>query len=123
MAVIILVDDNDRVRAYVSELLRDAGLPVFETSSAREALAADQRLPGSVDVLVTDIEMPEMNGRELARRMVEAHPALRVLYISGIPQAVVERNGPIEPWAAFLAKPFGPVALMRAVRALQEGTT
>ncbi|MEK7474113.1 MAG: response regulator [Candidatus Coatesbacteria bacterium] len=117
--MIIVVDDNDMVRGFVSGLLRDEGFIVVEASGGIEALAACRPDAGPVQVLVTDIEMPGMNGRELAKQIVGARPEVRVLYMSGLSRAAVERDGPIESWAVFLGKPFSPPSLLSAVRELQ----
>ena len=117
--VIVVADDNDMVRGFVSGLLRDEGFIVVEAAGGQEALAACRCDAGPVRMLVTDIEMPGMNGRELARLVVKAHPEVRVLYMSGLSRASVERDGSIESWAVFLGKPFSPPSLLSAVRALQ----
>jgi CheY-like chemotaxis protein len=117
--VIIVVDDNDMVRGLVSGLLRDEGFSVLDAAGGPEALAACPRDAAPVRMLVTDIEMPGMNGRELARRMAADHPGLRVIFMSALSREAAERDGPMETWAAFLGKPFSPSRLLEIVRDLQ----
>jgi two-component system cell cycle sensor histidine kinase/response regulator CckA len=114
---ILFVEDDDAVRKLVAKILLEAGYRVLVTSSAREALTQANWEP-SIDVLVTDVVMPEMNGHDLARRLLSLRPDLRVLYISGYTPDVVRARGVIAHQEAFLQKPFTAAALIQAVRNL-----
>jgi len=74
-----------------------------------------------VDLLVTDVVMPGMNGRELMRQLVRRRPGVRVLYLSGYSDEAVERHGVLDPGTAFMQKPFTPAALAAKVRTVLQG--
>jgi len=116
--VIIVVDDNDMVRRLVAGLLRDKGFEVFDAAGGPEALAACRRDAAGVQMLVTDIEMPGMNGRELAKRVAAIRPGVRVIYMSGLSRAAVERAGALQAWESYLGKPFTPAQLSDMIRTL-----
>ena len=115
---ILLVEDEERIRALISEILRRKGYTVFEAGDGEKALPLAKRL-GAFDLLITDLVMPVMAGWELARelRKTRDREALRVLYISGYPDTIhpeLLKGG--SQGVAFLAKPFTPDALLRKVR-------
>ena len=112
-ADVLLVDDEDLVRELMREVLAGSGHRVRAAGSAEEAL--ERAAAGAVDLLVTDVVMPRMNGRELAERVLLLHPHARVLFTSGYTsEAVGERIG-LEADAHFLQKPFSVKELARAV--------
>ena len=113
---ILAVEDEDAVRRIVKIALESTGYRVIEARSGPEALAAGRRHPGRIDLLVTDVVMPEMSGRNLAERFVKEHPGIRVLYMSGYTDDAVVRHGVAGAGIAFLQKPFSPLALARKVR-------
>ena len=113
---ILAVEDEDAVRRIVKIALESTGYRVIEARSGPEALAAGRRHPGRIDLLVTDVVMPEMSGRNLAERFVKEHPGIRVLYMSGYTDDAVVRHGVAGAGVAFLQKPFSPLALARKVR-------
>ena len=113
---ILLVEDNESVRRPVARLLADLGYDVVEADGPESALklaAGD-----AVDLLVTDVVMPAMNGRQLAERLVAAQPQLKVLYMSGYTDDAVIARGVIEPGTAFLQKPFGADRLAQKIAEL-----
>ena len=117
---ILLVEDDPALLALSREILLELGYEVFPARSGAEALARLDRLGGRLDLLVTDVVMPEIGGRELARRAQERFPGLTVLYVSGYPGDTAPA---IEEWgadSAFLAKPFTPLALARRVREMLD---
>jgi len=118
---ILVVEDDHAVRELVAKILLEAGYRVLVTSSAREALSLANWEP-SIDVLVTDVVMPEMNGHELAQRLLSLRPDLRVLYISGYTPDIVRARGVLTQQEAFLQKPFTAAVLTRAVRDLSAGS-
>jgi len=116
-ATILLVEDEEIVRSLVAEFLADAGYEVLEAAAPSEALELADRIE-EIDLLVSDVVMPEMNGRELATRLLERRPGLRVLYISGYTGDVVAGRGVIGEGDAFLQKPFSGTELLRRVAEL-----
>jgi CheY-like chemotaxis protein len=104
---VLLVDDDDAVRRVAARILREAGYTADEAAAPSAAIA---RASDGVDLLVTDVILPEMSGRELAARMREMRPDLPVLFVSG------HAPGPAEEDPALLAKPFTPEVLLARVR-------
>jgi DNA-binding response OmpR family regulator len=90
----------------------------LESATGRAALEMVERDAGPIDLLVTDVVMPEMNGRELATRLTALRPDLRVLFMSGYTDDVIARRGVLEAGTELLAKPFGPSALVVRVRSI-----
>ena len=113
---ILLVDDQDGVRRVTRETLARHGYTVVEASSGKDALAVAESHNGSVQLMLTDVVMPGMDGRELARQIASDHPGIRILYMSGYADAVVGSNGVLVPGLAFLQKPFTPKRLLQKVR-------
>src|SRR5437870_2375500 len=111
---ILIVDDTPEVRSLVSRVLEGQGYAVIEAYDGPNACAACQQLKGEIDLLLTDIKMPGMDGIELARNITAVYPAIRVLYISG--QCEVEALQPqiSRREFGFLSKPFLPQALLDA---------
>ncbi len=116
METILVVDDEDLVRDFVSTVLREAGYTVIEACDGSEALGAAREMSGRLDLTVTDVVMPGMGGAELARALDGVHPETRVLFMSGYPASAVSDDTVLGPEKHFLAKPFTPVALARKVR-------
>jgi two-component system, cell cycle sensor histidine kinase and response regulator CckA len=117
---VLLVEDEPLVKNLVGEVLRKSGYTVMEFANAREALARAKRHKGLVHLLVADVVMPGMSGIELARQLAPGRPEMRVLFISGYTDDLVERQGVLQPGRAFLQKPFAPDALLRKVRRLLD---
>jgi CheY-like chemotaxis protein len=113
---ILLVEDAQRVRAVVREILDMHGYEVLEARHGAEALKISARHPGPIHLMVTDVVMPEMSGRELAERLKPLRPGLRVLYMSGYTDDAIVRHGILDAGMAFLSKPFTPDALAGKVR-------
>jgi CheY-like chemotaxis protein len=98
------------------EILRRKGYRVLEARHGEEALGIFEREAETIHLMVTDIVMPRMNGRELAARAREMRPDLRVLFMSGYTEDAASNESRIEEGAAFLEKPFTPDGLVRRVR-------
>jgi PAS domain S-box-containing protein len=113
---LLLVEDEEGVRALVRNVLREKGYRVLEASGGEEALELSELYGGQIDLLVTDVVMPQMSGRELARRLANSRPQTKVLYISGYADNAVWSEGGLDSGGAFLQKPFSPEALARKVR-------
>jgi CheY-like chemotaxis protein len=104
------------VRRIVKIALESAGYRIIEARSGSEALEAVRQHAGTIHLVVTDVVMPEMSGRELAERIVKTYPAVKILYMSGYTDDAVMRHGIVESGVFFLQKPFSPLALARKVR-------
>jgi signal transduction histidine kinase len=119
---ILLVEDQDDVRGFALEVLRSAGYEVIDASSGDEALrlVADTSRP--VHLLLTDVVLRGMNGRELAERFGRMYPAAGVLFTSGYPDDVTARKGVPRGSLAFLPKPYSPEALLSRVAELMHVT-
>jgi two-component system cell cycle sensor histidine kinase/response regulator CckA len=118
---VLVVDDEPVVLAMMTRSLREAGYEVLAAADGPSALALAQGHPGPIHVLVTDLAMPGMRGRELARAMAKIVPAARVLFVSGFAGDEVERLGLLEAGRPFLSKPFAPELLVERVRDLLLG--
>jgi two-component system cell cycle sensor histidine kinase/response regulator CckA len=112
---ILLVEDEEIVRSLARTTLEAAGYHVIEAGSGEEALLL-AREPAEIDLLLTDVVMPGMNGRELAQHVTATRPGLSVLYTSGYSEEAITHQLPLDPRAAFLEKPFTAYALTRTVR-------
>jgi nitrogen-specific signal transduction histidine kinase/ActR/RegA family two-component response regulator len=118
---ILLTEAEGEVRRLAAEILTAQGYKVLETAAAAEALAIADGHAGAISLLVTDVVMPQMNGRELADRLVERRPGLRVLYMSGHTDDILVQHGVLEAGRAFIQKPFSMDALTRKVREVLDG--
>ena len=114
---VLLVEDEDAVRSLTSRILRKYGYSVLEARDGTEAVEVSQRFPGYVHLLLTDVVMPKMSGREVAERLTDHRPGIRVLYMSGYTDDELLRHGVTDRrGACFLEKPFTPEGLQRAIR-------
>ncbi len=113
---VLLVEDNPDVRTLLRNVLLKRGYSVLEAENGREALDVIDNYPRPVDLLVTDIVMPEMNGREIAHLITQRQPGIRVLLISGYTEEAAQRPGILEPGTPFLEKPFSMEAFTNKVR-------
>ncbi|MEA3076554.1 MAG: hypothetical protein QOF60_1462 [Actinomycetota bacterium] len=119
--VILLVEDDDDLRRLVSEVLTREGYILIQASNGVEALGVVDAQEGGIDLLVTDVVMPEMDGVELARRLVERWPGLPVVYMSGYAGSARDKLRHLRESANFLAKPFEPDDVARRVHDLLHG--
>jgi len=116
MWTILLAEDEEMVRELAIEIFREAGYNVLDARNGDAALAICDRHEGCIDLLVTDLVMPGMNGIELARRVRDSRPGIRVLFMSGYADDAKERLGDLDEGRAFLQKPITPTKLTRKVR-------
>jgi two-component system, cell cycle sensor histidine kinase and response regulator CckA len=115
-AVILLVEDDSAVRDLAAKVLTQHGYHVIATADPIEALHAAQATAGRLDLLLTDVVMPGMDGPSLARRILEARPALRVVFMSGFTGEITDKLRTFGPTAGFLSKPFTAGGLAEKVR-------
>jgi len=112
---VLVVEDDPRVRAITRRTLQGAGYAVYEAITGLAALHFMATHPGEIDLIVSDVVMPGMNGREMADQLQISHPAVPILFVSGYPGTEIERRGLDLGRATFVAKPFTPEVLIAAV--------
>ncbi|MGE0442386.1 MAG: ATP-binding protein [Gemmatimonadales bacterium] len=113
---VLLVEDDDIVRGLTGEILRRNGCTVIETSGGSEAIELFRGDPHGIDLVLSDVVMPEMSGPELGRRLAEIRPDVKLLFMSGYAEGAVVRQGVLQPGTALIEKPFTPDALIRRIR-------
>jgi PAS domain S-box-containing protein len=118
-ATVLLVDDNAEIRAAIRHMLERQGFEVLESAAPEQALDFIEHGNSPIDVLLSDVNMPEMSGRELARRARQVRPAIKVLMMSGYADEEID-VGELEDTVVFLQKPFPPERLIRTVRSLLQ---
>ena len=118
---VLVVEDDEQLRRLTHRALAAQGYEVLEADRGRSALDAARRHEGPIDLLVTDLVMPDTNGPKLAETLRAARPGLRVLFMSGYPDGAIVHHGMLEAGVAYLAKPFTTEAITRKVREVLEG--
>jgi two-component system cell cycle sensor histidine kinase/response regulator CckA len=113
---VLVVEDEAPVRSVARQVLERHGYTVLEAPSAEAALDIATRYSGTIHLLLTDVVMPGLNGRELATRLANLRPDARVIFMSGYTDDAVTRHGVLEPGSAYVQKPFTPDAIARKVR-------
>jgi len=117
---ILMVEDEEAVRKLVRRTLEKQGYRLLVAASGIEALDIVEHYKGPLDLLITDVIMPQMGGRELAERLKTLRPDIQILFISGYTESTVVRTGSLAKDEMFLPKPFTPVTLARRVRELLD---
>jgi CheY-like chemotaxis protein len=120
-ATILIAEDEPLVRLLTRKVLEQAGYRVLVAASGAEAIEIAAPLTTTLDLLLTDVVMPQMSGRELAHRLAVLRPGLRVLYMTGYSDEAVARHGVLDPGTALIQKPFTPAALAARVREVLIG--
>jgi two-component system cell cycle sensor histidine kinase/response regulator CckA len=113
---ILVVEDQSDLRALAVTALSRYGYSVHGAGSGREALGFCNEFPSPIHLMLTDVVMPDMNGKELAGRMATLRPDTHILYMSGYTANVIVHHGVVDDGVAFLQKPFTPEALAAKVR-------
>jgi CheY-like chemotaxis protein len=113
---ILLIEDEPLVRDLALEVLSSRSYRVLTARDGEEALAIAKTHPAEIHLTVTDVVLPAMSGKEVARRLRETRPEVKVLFMSGYAEEQVVHRGVVEEDVAFLAKPFTPAALSEKVR-------
>jgi two-component system cell cycle sensor histidine kinase/response regulator CckA len=119
--MILVVEDQEAVRSFIKATLMQYGYDVIEASSGYEAVKAAQKYSGEIGLLLTDVVLPGMNGKELSERLKELRPNLKVLFVSGYTSDVITHRGVLNRGVAFLPKPFSPDELAAKVRNVLAG--
>ncbi len=119
---VLVVEDDAHVRAVVDGILRRFGYRTLGASGAEEALLLSRSHPGRIDLLLTDVVMPGVNGRELADHLLGERPELVVLFMSGYTDDAILRHGMEGEGTHFIGKPFTPERVARKVREVLDGT-
>jgi two-component system cell cycle sensor histidine kinase/response regulator CckA len=117
---ILVVEDEQQVRTVVLSILRKQGYHLIAAQNAGEALLVCETQDGKIDLLLTDVVMPQMSGPELAKRLATTRPDMKVLCMSGYTDDSIVRHGVLESGVAFLQKPITPALLLRKVRELLD---
>jgi signal transduction histidine kinase/ActR/RegA family two-component response regulator len=118
---IVVVEDEEAVRMVTTRLLRRWGYAVHAFETAEDALAAVAVMEGPIHLLITDVVLPNMNGRMLAERVRARRPGISVLFSSGYPRDLIAHHGVVDPGIEFLAKPYTSDALAARVRQVLDG--
>ncbi len=113
---VLVVEDDGMVRSLAIRLLKRAGYRVLAAGSATDALLTAQQHEGPIELLLTDVVMPIMNGRDLAVRLTQLRPLIKVLFTSGYTQSVIAHHGVLDEGVQFVAKPYSFDTLSRRVR-------
>jgi PAS domain S-box-containing protein len=120
---VLVVEDSDDLREIVDRILTESGYRVMVAADGAEAIEMSRQFTGHIDLLLTDVVMPHMQGNELAPRLLQARPDLRVLYMSGFAQPALAADGTLPPELALLDKPFNEPTLLARVRQVLEAVT
>jgi two-component system cell cycle sensor histidine kinase/response regulator CckA len=119
---ILLVEDEEMVRKLASKVLQKNGYTVLEASNGEEALRIVQGQNGNpIHLMVTDVVMPGMSGRQLADRLLPLRPEMKVLYMSGYTDDAIVHHGVLDPGIAYIQKPFAPDTFASKVRQILDG--
>src|SRR6185436_19197386 len=110
--VVLLVDDEELVREILSMTLRRNGYTVIEAGDGQRALELCQASDAAIQLVISDVVMPRMSGPELAARLAQSRPGIKILFVSGYADWATMRQGGLRSDAAYLQKPFGPEALL-----------
>jgi len=119
---VLVVEDEEQVRTLECGLLKASGYMVLSASHGEEAIRICHAYQEPIHLLMTDLIMPHMNGRELARQVVPIRPSIKVLYVSGYPDDILVTAGLARNHDPFLQKPFASNALLRTIRNVLDGT-
>jgi CheY-like chemotaxis protein len=118
---VLVVEDQEEVRFVIAALLRRHGYRVLLASDAKEAIATSRSHLGPIHLVLSDVVLPGLSGRDLARQLLVDHPDLRVLYMSGYTEDAIVHHGVLAPGLAFIPKSFTGNSLLQKVRDVLDG--
>jgi len=119
---ILVVEDEFLVRELVCDTLRNNGFTVIEATNGREAIEIFNKNQSDIDLVLTDVIMPEMSGRKLIEILMEKYPDLKALYMSGYTDDAIIKHGVLEPGMSYIQKPFSPRALIEKLQEVLTGS-
>ena len=115
---ILIVDDNPSIRELIVETLKPLGYHCLQAASGKEAIEVFHKYKGEVHLLLTDVVMPYMNGRELAETIKKEKPDIKVIFMSGYTENIIAHHGMLEPGINYISKPITPAALSQKIRSV-----
>lgn len=113
---ILAVEDDAALRKLFRRILERGGYTVLQAANGKEALRVIEQQDGRIDLVISDVMMPVMSGTEMAQRLSERYPLMKILFTSGYAQEDIVRHDVQSPGTSFLQKPIAPDVLLRAVR-------
>ena len=113
---ILVVEDQNEVRQLIIDALKIYGYKVLEAPHGGSALLTCEKYQGNIDLIISDIVMPQMNGQELVERLIPLQPQMKVLFISGYSENVFSDRNTLDPGMSYVQKPFTPVELLGKLR-------
>lgn len=119
---VLLVEDEDMVRKLASELLAESGYTVLEANGGEAAIHLGKEHKARIDLLITDVVMPKLSGKEVAEQLQAIHPETRVLFMSGYTDEAIVHHGIVDSGIAFIQKPFSERALAQKIRDVLDAT-
>ncbi len=117
---ILIVDDNTSICQFIVETLEPLGYHCLQASSGQEALQLHHQYQGTIQLLLTDVVMPVMSGRQLAETIKKERPELKVLFMSGYTESIITHHGVLEEDVNYISKPITPVALTQKIRVILD---
>ena len=115
---VLVVDDEEDLRDIMRRMLERRGFSTLVAGDSQQAIAVCRDHPGDIDILVTDLGLPGVSGGELSQAATEVRPAMRVVYISGLPKEIAVADGLIDPDALLVKKPFSTELLIEALHSV-----
>ena len=115
--VILVADDEEMIHQVITILLQGQGYVVLSAFDGQEALEVSRQYPGTIDLVITDVEMPRLNGMELCMRLLEERPGIKIVVMSGTDRSEIVKQNVKSP---FLLKPFKGETLLASVREMLE---
>ena len=118
---ILIVDDNPSIRQLIIETLKPLGYHCLQAASGKEAIDVIRKYDGEVHLLLTDVVMPYMNGRELAEKIRKERPDIKIIFMSGYTENIIAHHGVLEQGINYISKPITPIALTQKIKIVLHG--
>ena len=120
---VLIVEDQEAVLRYAKASLETYGYHVLDAANGNAAMAVAQNYSGQIDLILTDVVLPGMNGKVLAEQLTAARPDLKVLFMSGYPADVIAHRGVLDSGVSYIPKPFSPDGLASKIQEVLAGTS